>query len=259
MVNQNSQSLKFYLYYTQSLPLKHKGDCHFIGISEQGTIYVDEIYGEADWLAQYAFRFDGTLVASSDEFSGESDGLFPIPTNLAKPLKVEHLGHLNFGGARLRGMRDEDRIQDMVQPLSISEKMALSNRLNIPPMRLLGIAESRVLAQAQMNEGTQYVLCRRLKIAYTLPERKLDVDKLPYDYDTLILHIAYLYDAAADEFDLAETLNPFPGVNLNRPMDCMVWQNWLLIVDGGGETLPSAVHLWQVKPIVHPDRKNDQP
>jgi hypothetical protein len=147
-----------WLQYIRSMPLKHGGDCHFAGISQEPLIYVDEFYGEDDSMARYAFRLDGTLVASSDEDTGDGGNWLALPPNLTKPSNVRPDHPLQFSGARLRGMQDEDRIQDLVQPLSIAEKIALSKILNIPSPWLIGLAESIVLAEARLARPGPYDL-----------------------------------------------------------------------------------------------------
>jgi hypothetical protein len=91
------------------------------------------------------------------------------------------------------------------------------------------------------------MICRRLRLAYRLPSEQRDERNLPYNYDSKTLHLAHVYDdKAADEPDLVASTYALPGVHLNRPLDCMVWQNWLLIADGAAESHPSAVHIWHM-------------
>jgi hypothetical protein len=208
---------------------------------------VDEIYGEDDAMARYAFRLDGTLVASSDENSPHAALRLVLPPNLTKPANVRQDHPLHFSGARWRGMQDDDRVQDLVQPLSIAEKLAVSNFVNVPPPWLIGLAESVVLAEAPLARPGLFVICRRLRLAYRLPTEQKDEHNLPYNYDSKTLSLVHFYDdRATDELDLIAATQGLPGPKLNRPMDCMVWQSWLLVADGAAESHPSAVHIWHI-------------
>lgn len=243
MIQQNSQPVKPHLHYTRSIPLKHKGECQFAGISTEDVVYVDELHGEDDWMAQYAFQLDGTLIGFHDESNSDFGKLWLNPQPITRPTRLPSPHPLHFGGARLRGMRQEDRIQDIVHPLTIAEKMALSSRLHLTAP-LIGLAESHVLAAAQL-EGTPFsMVCRRLRVAYVLPEIRLDDHHLPYDYDTITLYIAHWY--ADDEVDLSVAFQTFGDRQMQNPMDCMIWKQWLLIAEGGTDQQTSAIHLWQL-------------
>ena len=248
MPNLKCKDLKSSFHYTCSMPLRHPGDCHINGFSPEGVLYAYEIYGEEDWMAQYAFRLDGTLVASADEADGKGYKALTLPAELIKPAGVQETRHFQFGGVRWRGIRENDRILDAVHPLTVAEKMALTSafKLAIPLPRLLGLAESAVLAEANLPGSAVYMVCRRLRITYALGSVQYDADKLPYDYDSLTVHLIHCDDEADDEPDLVNGLGLFPEAHLKRPMDCMVWQNWLVVADGGTEAAASAIHVWKI-------------
>ena len=242
-----------------SLPLLYNGDCSLLGITpgmddSDLILYVEEIYGEEAWLARHALRLDGTLVASADEQSGQNPDVKPleIPADLITPHTAWHTMTLNFTGARHRGLRGPERIDEMLRSLSMLEKIALMERLNLdilPPM-LLGIAESYVLAEAVITRPNLFLLCRRIRLAYLLEEDHYDKDNQPYNYDTLVLYVAHFLDREADrETPLNELLNALPGVQLERPMDCLVYGDLAFVADGGSagpDGRRSAIHIWQI-------------
>ena len=74
-------------------------------------------------------------------------------------------------------MRDGiKRLLDLVRVLSIDEKMAVIDKfkLNIIPPMLIGVAESYVLAEAELQRPNLYFVCRRMRLAIALPEEWLD-------------------------------------------------------------------------------------
>ncbi len=246
-----------------SLPLAHTGDCSLIGIAADLTIYAEEMYGEDGWLAQYALKLDEKTVTSSDENSGMNRDfeMLRLPTDLVRSQPCKHTSALNFGGARHRGMREPERIAELVRPLTIQTKMTLIERLklNIMPPMLLGVAESYVLAEAPLISPNVFMVCRRLRLAYILPQAKYAADHQPYDYDTLVLYIAHDYNPHVDdEIPPERALAGLPGVQLRRPMDCIVRDQHLFIADGGTVTNSgtaeqvSTIHVWQIAKIENP-------
>jgi hypothetical protein len=215
-----------------------------MGINNTGEVFVEEIYGEDDRLAQYVFRLDGTLIGLYDEGNSAFGKLVLIPHDLTKPSSVPASHPLNFSGARLRGLREEDRIQDTVQSLTIPEKIALMSKLNLN-FSLIGIAESRVLAEAPLEIPAVTIVCRLVRVVYALPEVRLDNEQLPYDYDTVTLYLAHWYSADHD-VDLSAAIKPFEGRQMQRPMDCIIWKKWLVIAEGGNAAQTSGIHLWQI-------------
>lgn len=235
-----------------TLRFKHKGDCTLLGVSPEHVIYVEEIYGEDSWVAQHAVGLDGQFIASVDEDYGNSAGIVTLhlPDDLARPQPGEKAIGLNFVGPRHRGLREPERVRDVVHPLSMQMKMQLVNRLGmtILPPTILGLAESYVLSEAQLVPPDLFVVCRRVRIAYALPEVKQDENNQPYDYDTIELYIAHLYDRETQDEVLAEdALTGLPDVRLIRPMDCLVCDGRLFVADGGAADVESAVHVWQIE------------
>ncbi|MBC7809749.1 MAG: hypothetical protein H7175_01310 [Burkholderiales bacterium] len=248
------------LKYMKSLPLLYNGDCSLLGITpglddSDLMLYAEEIYGEEGWLARHALRLDGTLIASADEQGGENAEVKPLemPADMISPLTAWHTMTLNFTGARHRGLRGPERVDEMLRPLSMAEKIALTEHLNLdilPPM-LLGMAESYVLAEAVITRPNLFLLCRRIRLAILLEEEHFDKDNNPYNYDTLVLYAAHLYDSDADhETPLDELLTALPGVQLERPMDCLIYGDLAFVADGGslkGDGRRSAIHIWQIR------------
>lgn len=240
------------LSYLTSFDLKYREDCNFLGITADKTIYVEEIYSEDSWLAQHAITFDGTYQASVDEDYGENEHPIPLSTDeiIARPQPGWHCMSLNFAGSRHRGMRTTERIMDTVQPLSIHAKMQIIDllKLDLAPPMLLGIAESYVIAEAELSRPNLYMICRRFRLAYALSEEKLDAENNPYDYDTLVIYVAHTYDRELGiDPALEDILSGEFGKKLNRPMDCLHYNDHLFIADGGAEDRKSAIHIWKVE------------
>jgi len=237
------------LRLVQSCFLSHCGECSILGVDAAGRVALEEYYD--DWLAQYVFDRNGTLLALSDEDEGhntEPPSLFSqinfespeVPAPITRGALVNH-----YGG-RWRGMREEERVMDMAQPLSIAEKMTLT-RLGLPGP-ILGLAESYTLAEAHLTER-DWVLIRRLRVAFTVP---LQIDEPePYDYDTLEIYIAQWFDAAAAATDAATDAAPLNQGLLalgNRPMDAQVRDGFLFIADAGEAPRPGALHIFEIEP-----------
>jgi hypothetical protein len=234
-----------------TIPLLYGGDCSLLGIDRDLTIYVEEIYGADGWLAQHAIRFDGTCVASVDENYGAVPQIapLPLPKALVTARRGWHTMSLNYSGPRHRGLRGPERLNDLVRPFSIPEKLLLAERLalDIAPPMLLGLAESFVLAEAQFEFSGLFVVCRRVRIAYALAEERLDANNMPYDYDTIVRYSAHFFDPTDDgEISLADALSPFNGIKLHRPMDCLIHAGHLIIADGGSAERRSAIHIWRI-------------
>ncbi|MBC8170673.1 MAG: hypothetical protein H7X77_03340 [Anaerolineae bacterium] len=241
------------LTYLRSIPLLYTGDCGLLAVTPELNILVEEVYTEDAWIAQHVFSFAGELLHSVDEKAGANKDLQPlaIPEGSSTPRTAWHtMKKLNFSGPRHRGTRESERINDMVQPLAVQEKIALIKRLdlNIAPMLLLGLAESYVLAEAEIQRPYLYIVCRRIRLAYVLAEPARDADRQLYDYDTLVVYLAHWVDRRSDhEPALIDLINSLPGVELYRPMDCLIHNDYLFIADGGGANRTSQIHIWQIQ------------
>lgn len=243
------------LEYVTSLWLDHDGDCRLLGVGPHLTIYAQVLYGDEDWLAQYGLSLDGRMIAAFDENYGAKSIHTPLalPTGSIRPNAVRHTKALNFSGPRLRGLRETERIAEAVRPLALQTKIALTERLKlpIPPPMLLGLAESRVLAEALLAPPNLWLVCRRLRLAYLLPQAQYDVARQPYDYDTVMLHVIHEFVPKLEDDELMpeQLFTTLPGVELQHPMDCMIHEGQLYVAEGGQQT-HAAVHVWRIQPAV---------
>jgi hypothetical protein len=239
------------LDYLTTLPLKHQGQCGLLGVTPDLTVYVEELHGPDERLAQYALRLDGSILQAAEESADAAIPLHPVtlPPDAIRPQTGKQTTALHYSGPRLRGLRTAERVDDLVYPLPVPLKMRLVQQhgLDIPPPLLLGLAESYVLAEAPLRPPDVFVVCRRIRLAYALPETHLDEDNQPCDYDTLTFHIAHPYDRAGDDDGpLAALANDLPGAPLHQPTDCLICAGHLFIADSGQGDALNAVHIWRI-------------
>lgn len=248
----------FPLVHLKSIPLHHAGDCSLLGVdlTDDGdfVLYVEEMYGEGGWLSQGAVTLTEKWLAHIDEKNGTT-AITPLelPPTLKTPRSCWNTMRLNYAGPRHRGLRDPERLIDVLRPISIADKFAVVKRLDlsVPPPLLLGIAESYVLSEATVLHPDLFFVCRRLRLAYAFEQEQIDEDGLPYDYDTYVVHTAHFYDRRANtdsEPPLIDALNTLPNVELRRPMDCIMIDDVLFIADAANEpdAKPSAIHVWRI-------------
>jgi hypothetical protein len=238
------------LNYLKSFLLHHNGDCRFLGVTPTLSIYVEEIFGDDDQLAQHVLASDGHLLHSVDESRNAASDFVPLylPPDIVRPISVRYAQRLNYSGPRQRGMRDQERIVDVARALEVPTRIWLAQQTGLSMPMIMGVAESRVLAEALLTPPDTYLVCRRLRIAYALKKPQRDADQQWYDYDTLAIYAAHLYNATAHEVDLPpdDVFAGLPGVQLHRPMDCLACHQHLFVADGGDETRPSQVHIWRI-------------
>lgn len=224
-----------------TIPLYHQGDCNILGLAPDGSLFAEEFY-DGDFIAQYHIS-NGTIIAALDEDAGERDIVpFELPLGTIFPDRpTKHA--LNYRGLRYRGLREAESIQEWLLPLTIMEKMPLLAALewSLSPMLLLGIVESQVLSQAQIE--SECLLCRRIRLAFALPERHYDEAGLPYDYDSRAIYLLHTYTEDMTQV-LHESLR-FTGEKLQRPMDILYHDSRLILADGGDEGRNSRLLLWE--------------
>ncbi len=229
--------LPFGLRSLFTVTLSHAGDCTLLGVTLDGTIYAEEMYSDDGWLAQHHISADGQIIASVDEHSGTHVPFIPLalPDHVVKPARVWNAMALNFSGARHRGLRALERVDAVVHPLSVADKFALVERLKLmtPAPSVIGLAESYVIAEAEVIRREWSIVCRRLRFAYALAEPLNDSDGLPYDYDTRVLHVIHGYQRDDDIESSKAWLDGLPGLDIQRPMDCVIVGDRLYIADGG--------------------------
>lgn len=225
--------------------LHYTGDCHLRGVASDGQIYADELYGADDWLAQHRLHPTDGIIETSDEANGKNlnPAQIPLPDRITKPIHTSCCPALQFTGSRLRGMRLDERIEELVYPLSMEDKIQLIDFMEWDhhPTQLIGLAESTVLAHATIS-ATEMFVCRRLRIAYRLTNPTPS-----YDYDSLDVYLFHRYnpsDAVMPE--LVDCLNDVDDVVLLRPMDCLFVDGRLYIADGGEDDEPCAIHIFNV-------------
>lgn len=244
------------LRHVAMLPLRHPADCDLLGVGTDGTLYVEEIIDDGDRVVQHVVNPAGDIVASVDDAAPGPFVPLTLPPDAIRARSPRHTVALNFSGPRLRGLCEHDRVQELVQPLTMPDRMALVERLKLDvlPPHVLGLAESYVLAEAALSPEL-FVVCRRVRIAYRLNEPRRERDGTPYDYDTVTVYAAHLYDTVAatptavegQPLDsLSAALDSLPGPALRRPMACLVQPNGrLVIADGGSDETVSALHVWE--------------
>lgn len=233
-----------------TIELSHAGDCALLGVDREGCVYVEELYGEHDWLAQHKISLRQGLLASVDEQCGTVPLLAPLqlPELYCAPSRKTAFTHLNFSGARWRGLMVDERVNDMLRSISIAEKIALLDYLDweIDPMRLLGIAESTVLACCAFSAG-EFLVCRRIRVAFRLLVARRDDHGLDFDYDSIEVHLLHRLPAHAPDLpDLSQCLT---DLDLCRPLDCMTLDGKLYIADGGDGSTKCALHVFEIEPM----------
>jgi hypothetical protein len=224
-----------------TIPLYHQGDCSILALAADGNLYAEEFYDES-FIAQYHIH-NGAVITAIDEDAGQRDIVpFHLPDGAIFPDRPSNHA-LNYRGLRYRGLREEDHLHDWIIPLTVVEKMPLLAALgwNLPPMMLLGIVESQVLSQAQIEE--ECLLCRRLRLAFALPERHYDETGLAYDYDSRIVHLLHTYTEEITQI-LHKSLS-FAGEKLQRPMDILYHDSRLILAEGGEIGHNSRLVLWE--------------
>jgi len=230
-----------------TIELSHAGDCALLGVDQEGCVYVEELYGEQDWLAQHKISPSEGLLESVDEQCGTVPlpATLPLPELDASPSAMKVFDHLNFSGARWRGRIVDERIQDLLRGLSIAEKIALVDYLDwdIDPLRLLGIAESTVLSCCAYGDG-EFLACRRIRVAFRLPEAGRDDHSLDCDYDSIEVHL--LHRLPADALELPDLRACLTDLDLCRPLDCMRVDGKIYLADGGEGAIKSALHVFEI-------------
>jgi hypothetical protein len=232
------------LRFVRTITLAGHGDCAILGaLPDMSRIYL-ELYDTAnEHVEQIGITQTGEIVAQGDQ----GVPLEP-PPGVVRPRSAWTTMALNFAGARHRGIRAEERVDELAHPMSLPEKMQVAAhlKLEIPAPMILGWIESYSLAEATLNKGV-FCVCRRLRIAFALPQKSHDTDGAPIDYDSAPLLLAHLYFANRHEdLPLADLLRHLPDATLHRPMDCMVVGGHLLVADGGDADQPARLHLWAI-------------
>jgi len=223
--------------------LLYAGDCKLLGVTDDDDIYVEELYGDDDWLAQHRVLVDDGIVETVDE--AEGNNLEAVWLTLPDDLIATNLRNccdiLNYTGARLRGIYEDERIDDVVLPLTVQNKIELVEFMewDVNPMQLIGIAESVVLSHTQVEDTM--IVCRRVRVAYRLLQ---PTDT--HDYDSLDVYVLHSFmPEHGTSSELVDCLNDIDDVVLLRPMDCLFHKGRLYIADGGDGDDVSAIHIFE--------------
>ena len=230
-----------------TFPMLYEDDCKLLGVTLDGLIYAEELYGDEDWLAQHIISIDDGIIETIDEQSGENTDVTPfkLPNTAIVTSSKSCCDALTFTGARLRGIQRDEPIDEIVLPLSIEDKIELVDYMewDILPMQIIGIAESVVLSHTLLPDGLLMV-CRRVRIAYRLAELA-EINGVPYDYDALDIYLLHEFDPTDMELpELVDCLNDMEDVVLLRPMDCLYHDGKLYVADGGEDGDSSAIHVF---------------
>lgn len=228
-----------------TVELAHSGDCHLRGLTPEGLIFVEELYGEDDWLAQHKLSASAGIIESVDESYGSNQITAPmkLPADIVPVSKRGLFDHLDFCGARSRGLATSERVDKLVRGISVAEKIAMTDYMgwDVDPMRLTGIAESRILSTSAMTRA-RYVVCRRIRVIWRLPQMQTDRHGFSYDYDSLPIHL--VHDLPSDATVLPDLADCTEEVDFCRPLDCIYALGKLYVADGGDGDVPSAVHVF---------------
>lgn len=235
--------LRFSLIRRFALP--HEGDASLLAV-RGNQLWAEEMYGD-QWLAQHELNLDGGIVASADEDEGRATNLKPLlmPDDAIAPRRAWATMRLNFAGARHRGLREADRLAEVLRAIPVAEKFALASSLKVDSPTVLGLAESYGLSECPLAAPDDWLLCRRLRIAVAVP-RQIDEDGLPCDYETRTIFVLQRWTVGGDEPPLEPALAGLDGVTLHRPMDCLRDGERLLVAEGGAPGQPAAISLFQI-------------
>src|SRR5579859_1713111 len=144
MLNRLNLNVPFHLTRTQSLELPHSERYRdtalaLLGIDATGRLAVEVTYRATECAidsddqrgAQFLFDANGRLLEYRDEECGRNAAFDPfVLSSYTAPEAVSReITHIfEYSGARWHGLRDTDRIADVLQPMSVAEKVALAAR-----------------------------------------------------------------------------------------------------------------------------------
>jgi hypothetical protein len=249
--------------YLHTITLPYTGTAHLLGVTaEPHQIFVEQVYGEGNWMVQAALGMDGTILASVDEAYGEntSPKALSLPEGIKRPASGWHSMTLNTGGAPDRGLIKEDRVLETALPLRTPDKALLIELGCLPPVEhpmILGITGSYVHSESRVRRGL-YLLTRTLRIAVRLENPETDSDGTPFDYVTWECSIVQTFDPKEPSQTLASTLVNLsePEMGVKRPTDLVIRDDRLFLAESGTEDesapVPGRVHLWHVLPVEEP-------
>jgi len=230
----------------------------FIGFDLGGRVIVEIMYGPVgtdEWLAQYVISSDGAVIDSRDEDYGRTADFEPfalaeVPNS--PPIRLEVAHNLVFAGGRWRGLRETDRLADVLHGLSISEKMAIGSLFTTHGITgsILGMVESRILATAWITERW-VLLCRQIRVAVSVPFSR-DVNGVPFDYDSYSLYFVQWLDNHQPLEEPGPPLDQLLAISQasfsTQPVDLLCDSNrkYLYLIDNSDDTPHATLHVFQL-------------
>ncbi|MFW5709256.1 MAG: hypothetical protein ACOCX5_03445, partial [Chloroflexota bacterium] len=123
------------LQYRNTITLEYGGMCSLLGVSPDGTIFVDQYPDDTGDVVRLALHDDGVIQRRYDETQPQPGAYFDLPDGAVSPRSASHTRPINYSGPRLRGLRATDRIAELAQSLTIAEKMRIleSTGLKVMP------------------------------------------------------------------------------------------------------------------------------
>ena len=113
--------------HVTTLPLKHDGDCSLLGVTpdrthlRRGSLRRRRL----DCAARAPARRHVRAVDRRSRRHERHLQPLDLPPSIVKPKTGWHTMALNFAGPRHRGLREPERMLDLVRTLGIEEKLAL--------------------------------------------------------------------------------------------------------------------------------------
>lgn len=233
------QQLKLVPHAT--IPLDFDAPAEVLGIAPDGTLYVEEFYDDT-WIRQHII---GPGLQRHDTRDEQSPGFRPlnIPAELTRTSST--FPPLTFDtGAFPQGNRVDSRVDDLVYPLDIAQKMALSERLGlqIPPPLLIGLLRSHIHSVTDFDETT-IIICRRITVACALasPETALDGTLLTYTSASLQVLQHINRHSPPDVTSLDGEIH---AQGLTHPLQALYHQQRLYVVNQGQ---PTSIRIFEMQ------------
>jgi hypothetical protein len=230
-----------------STALDHGGLNYFRGLDEvSDCIYVEQIYGDEDWLAQYCLDASGQIVGRFDEAdnTGKRSRLLDIPQRLAAPAPLSDREQVAIPLVRLQGDRAAERIDDLMYPLTMAEKLWLGTQSGVPAPLILGIGGRELVAQARLPHSGEMVVCVKSWITQALTEARYDPLDGRCTYASIVVYSLHEFDADG-EIHMDQGITALGGIDFKQPMDLLATADRLFMVDGNWAGGAGYVHGWR--------------
>ena len=207
--------------------------CGLLGIGPDQDVYAEELHD--DLAAHYHFDRQGQLMEriEEDPTSGITLPRAHLPAGTIEPTPVRVAHPLNFGPELVDTSLDMELMRSLVHQLSLPERLFLQTAgllpVEVPPPAILGILDSRVTSEAEIEPG-QFAVCRRLRVAYRPPASPVAGSDR---YQLCTFAVLQSLDLAELDQPLTETLLPATvlGIELMWPTDVIAAGNQLYVAD----------------------------